>query len=169
LDLGLGQVDYLAHNPSNGYMYAVGNENKVQELDDKDGSTSITTNNSSNTTLASNAILPVAQIQQFNQDTGRGPVCCDVSGGISNGPTTDSPLSFGSPTNGKITIINGAEKIHSLVFDDLIENIEYNPVDNFLYVLTNDPGKVSLINGTDILDQMEIGGNPKNILFTPLN
>jgi len=53
---------------------------------------------SSNTTLASNAILPVAQIQQFNQDTGNGPVCCTTVGGtnvpgqISGAPTPTAAI-----------------------------------------------------------------------------
>ena len=41
-----------------------------------------------NSTLASNAIQPVAQIQQFNQDTGSGPVCCTTVGGTIPGQTT---------------------------------------------------------------------------------
>jgi len=41
-----------------------------------------------NSTLASNGILPVAQIQQFNQDTGSGPVCCTTVGGTIPGQTT---------------------------------------------------------------------------------
>ncbi|MDQ2684853.1 MAG: hypothetical protein M3Y25_03290, partial [Thermoproteota archaeon] len=41
---------------------------------------------SGNTTLTSNAILPVAQIQQFNQDTGNGPVCCKTTSAL----TTES-------------------------------------------------------------------------------
>jgi hypothetical protein len=40
-----------------------------------------------NSTLASNAIQPVAQIQQFNQDTGSGPVCCTTVGGTIPGQT----------------------------------------------------------------------------------
>jgi hypothetical protein len=163
-NLSIGyKIDSLAYEPVNGYMYVVGNEIKKQESDDESGSSSLT-----NSTLASNAIQPIAQIQQFNQDTGSGPACCTTIGGTIPGQT-DSSTSLGSPTNGKITIINGTEKFHSLVFNDLIENIEYNPVDGFLYVLTNDPGKVSLVSGTDILDQMELEGNPKKILFTPLD
>ena len=41
-----------------------------------------------NSTLASNAIQPVAQIQQFNQDTGSAPVCCTTVGGTIPGQTT---------------------------------------------------------------------------------
>jgi hypothetical protein len=40
-----------------------------------------------NSTPASNAIQPVAQIQQFNQDTGSGPVCCTTVGGTIPGQT----------------------------------------------------------------------------------
>ena len=40
-----------------------------------------------NSTLASNAIQPVAQIQQFNQDTGSGPVCCTTVGSTIPGQT----------------------------------------------------------------------------------
>jgi hypothetical protein len=42
-----------------------------------------------NSTLgSSNATQPVAQIQQFNQDTGSGPVCCTTVGGTIPGQTT---------------------------------------------------------------------------------
>ncbi len=78
-------------------------------------------------------------------------------------------MSFGQPTNGKITIINGTENIHSLVFNDLIDNIEYNPLSDLLYVLTNNPGKLSLINDTKIIDTIEMVGNPKNILFNSID
>jgi hypothetical protein len=157
------KINSLAYEPVNGYMYVVGNEIKKQESDDESGSISLT--NNKNTTLASDAIQPVAQIQQFNQDTGSGPVCCKTTSAL----TDQSSGRDGPASNGKITIIDGTEKVHSLKFDNVIENIEYNPGDGFLYVLTNDPGRVSLINGTDIPDQMEIGDNPKDILFTPSN
>jgi hypothetical protein len=51
-------------------------------------STSLTSNNMDFTSPG-----PVAQIQQFNEDTGSGPVCCDTNGGASlNQPTgTTSP------------------------------------------------------------------------------
>ncbi|WP_148685652.1 YncE family protein [Candidatus Nitrosocosmicus hydrocola] len=163
-NLSIGyEIDSLAYEPVNGYMYVIGNEIKKQESDDESGSTSLT-----NSILASNTIQPVAQIQQFNQDTGSGPACCNTVGGTIPGQT-DSSTSLGSPTNGKITIINGTEKFHNFVFNDLIENIEYNPIDDFLYVLTSNPGRVSLVSGTDILDQIELEGNPKKILFSPLD
>ena len=39
-----------------------------------------------------------------------------------------------------------------------------------LYVLTDNPGKVSIINGTNRFDSMEIiGGNPKKILFNSVD
>ncbi|WP_148687823.1 hypothetical protein [Candidatus Nitrosocosmicus hydrocola] len=41
-----------------------------------------------NSTLVLNGIQPVAQIQQFNQDTGSGPVCCTTVGGTIPGQTT---------------------------------------------------------------------------------
>jgi DNA-binding beta-propeller fold protein YncE len=61
------------------------------------------------------------------------------------------------------------EKIHSFIFNDLIDNIEYNPLNDLLYVLTNNPGKISIINNTDIIDTIEMVGNPKNILFNSIN
>ena len=122
------------------------------------------TDSSINSTLASSnaTIQPVAQIQQFNQDTGSGSICCKTTSALS-----DQIIgSDGTTTNGKITIIDGTKKVHSLEFENLIENINYNPLDRFMYVSTKDPGRVSLLNGTYILDQMEISGNPKQILFT---
>src|SRR5690606_40766495 len=45
--------------------------------------------NGGNSTLASlGAIQPVAQIQQFNQDTGNGPVCCAAIPGQATGTTS---------------------------------------------------------------------------------
>jgi len=158
------KVDYLAYSPSKGYMYVVGNEPK-----DLESNIENTKSTSGNTTLASGVLQPAAQIQQFNQDTGSGPICCYSGGGRLADSQKNGISGFGKPTNGNITVIDGTKKIGSLEFENLIENIGYNPVDGFLYVLTNDPGKVSLINGTDILDEMELAGNPKNILFTPLN
>ena len=43
---------------------------------------------SGNTTLASGVLQPAAQIQQFNQDTGSGPICCNVGGAS----TTTTPV-----------------------------------------------------------------------------
>jgi len=39
-----------------------------------------------NTTLASGVLQPAAQIQQFNQDTGSGPICCNVGGASTTTP-----------------------------------------------------------------------------------
>ncbi|HEX5905151.1 MAG TPA: hypothetical protein VFY50_03810, partial [Candidatus Nitrosocosmicus sp.] len=50
--------------------------------------------NGGNSTLASsnNTIQPVAQIQQFNQDTGTGPVCCTAAGGTIPSQTTGTTI-----------------------------------------------------------------------------
>ncbi|WP_458720626.1 hypothetical protein [Candidatus Nitrosocosmicus sp. R] len=154
------RVDYLAYNPSNGYMYGVGNEYKEIE---KDPDPYPLSNNSQ----LSGGLQPFAEIQQFNQDVGNGPICCDIT--ASKSPGSTGSLGFGESTNGKITIINGTQKIHSLVLNSPIENIELNPVNHLLYVLSNNPGKASLINDTEIIDTMEIGGNPKKIFFNPAN
>ena len=155
------KVDFLVFNPANEHMYAIGNQQEKDKLDfTNHGSTS------SDNTLASGGLQqPFAQIQQFNQDTG--PICCDIIGS-----KTDQSIdtgSYGQPMNGKITIINGTEKIHSTVFNNPIESVAFNPNDKFLYLLTNDPGKITTINDTEIVDSEEIGGNPKKILFNPGN
>jgi hypothetical protein len=51
-----------------------------------------------NSTLASNAIQPVAQIQQFNQDTGSGPVCCKTTSALTT-QSSDSGTGSGSSSN----------------------------------------------------------------------
>ena len=98
------KVDFLAYSPSNGYMYAVGNEQKIPETDGN-GLDFSTRSNSS----ASGGLQPFAQIQQFNPDVGNGPLCCKIAGSSSTGSTGN--LGFGQSTNGKITIINGTQKI----------------------------------------------------------
>ena len=54
-----------------------------------------------------------------------------------------------------------------MVFNDPIENVAYNLNDKFLYLLSNNPGKLTTINDTRIVDSKEIGGNPEKILFNP--
>jgi hypothetical protein len=51
-----------------------------------------------NSTLASNAIQPIAQIQQFNQDTGSGPVCCKTTSALTT-QSSDSGTGSGSSSN----------------------------------------------------------------------
>ena len=56
--------------------------------------------NSGNMSQASSGLQPFAQIQQFNQDTGKGPICCNIAGSSpgqvnaatdpTNVPTTDA-------------------------------------------------------------------------------
>ncbi len=54
-------------------------------------------------TLASSAVQPVAQIQQFNQDTGSGPVCCTTVGstipGQTAGTTTPTTAALADDTS----------------------------------------------------------------------
>ncbi len=56
-----------------------------------------------NSTLASSAVQPVAQIQQFNQDTGSGPVCCTTVGstipGQTAGTTTPTTAALADDTS----------------------------------------------------------------------
>ena len=40
-----------------------------------------------NTTMTSGLLQPAAQIQQFNQDTGSGPICCNVGGSRTYDPS----------------------------------------------------------------------------------
>lgn len=72
-DIGLGQVDYLVYNPSNGYMYAAGNEHREPKKEHDQYSLS-------NNSRPSSGLQPFAHNQQFNNDAGNGPICCDISG-----------------------------------------------------------------------------------------
>ncbi len=55
--------------------------------------------NGGNSTLASSgAIQPVAQIQQFNQDTGNGPVCCKTTSALTT-QVSDSGSGSGSSSS----------------------------------------------------------------------
>jgi hypothetical protein len=155
------KVDFLAYNPTSELIYAIGNEQENDKLD-LIGSDST----SSASTLPSGGLQPLAQIQQFNQDTGNGPQCCKSSSSL-NYYQSNSLEDFSQPSNGKITIINGTEKIHNMVFNDPIENVAYNLNDKFLYLLSTNPGKLTTINDTRIVDSKEIGGNPEKILFNP--
>ncbi len=67
------KVDYLAYNPMNGYMYAAGNEHREPKKDHDPYSLS-------NNSPPSSGLQPFAQNQQFNNDVGNGPICCDISG-----------------------------------------------------------------------------------------
>ena len=50
-------------------------------LESSNSTTNSTTNSSGNMSQASSSGLqPFAQIQQFNQDTGNGPICCKIAG-----------------------------------------------------------------------------------------
>ncbi len=51
-----------------------------------------------NSTLVSNGIQPVAQIQQFNQDTGSGPVCCKTTSALTT-QSSDSGTGSSSSSN----------------------------------------------------------------------
>jgi hypothetical protein len=67
------KVDYLAYNPMNRYMYAAGNEHREPKKDHYPYSLS-------NNSRPSSGLQPFAQNQQFNNDVGNGPICCDISG-----------------------------------------------------------------------------------------
>ena len=80
--------------------------NNTQLVESKQNSTQSSNNNSRQnsplTSLTSNnidstSLGPVAQIQEFNQDTGNGPICCDVSGS-SSGQLSASAASTDVPT-----------------------------------------------------------------------
>ncbi|WP_161486302.1 hypothetical protein [Candidatus Nitrosocosmicus hydrocola] len=51
-----------------------------------------------NSTLVLNGIQPVAQIQQFNQDTGSGPVCCKTTSALTT-QSSDSGTGSSSSSN----------------------------------------------------------------------
>jgi hypothetical protein len=62
-------------------------QNIPQSSISNSGQTSPFTSPTSNI-IDSTSLGPVAQIQQFNQDTGSGPVCCTTGGGTIPGQTT---------------------------------------------------------------------------------
>jgi hypothetical protein len=114
-----------------------------------------------NSTLASNAIQPVAQIQQFNQDTGSGPVCCTTVGGTIPGQTTAAT----SPTAAILAddtpeVATEEEEEEEVIEEEVIEEEDSNRNDEEQQEESNNNDEEDNSNddsdsSRDIMDEVE--------------
>ncbi|MDF0680177.1 MAG: hypothetical protein P0116_04350 [Candidatus Nitrosocosmicus sp.] len=84
--------------------------------------------NTGNVSQASGGLQPFAQIQQFNQDTGNGPICCKIAGsspGLVSASTTGTDVPIADTTDTATT--NDDEDIEE---DNNDDNSNRNDEDN---------------------------------------
>ena len=108
--------------------------------------------NTGNVSQASGILQPFAQIQQFNQDTGNGPICCKIAGsspGQVSASTTGTDVPTTDATDTATT--NDDEEIEEDNSDDNSNrNDEDNNDDN-----NNDDNNNDNDNGGSIMDSVE--------------
>ena len=108
--------------------------------------------NTGNVSQASGILQPFAQIQQFNQDTGNGPICCKIAGsspGQVSASTTGTDVPATDATDTATT--NDDEEIEEDNSDDNSNrNDEDNNDDN-----SNDNDNNDNDNGGSIMDSVE--------------
>jgi hypothetical protein len=108
--------------------------------------------NTGNMSQVSGGLQPFAQIQQFNQDTGNGPICCKIAGsspGQVSASTTGTDVPATDATDTATT--NDDEEIEEDNSDDNSNrNDEDNNDDN-----NNDDNNNDNDNGGSIMDSVE--------------